>query len=185
MRAARNILAAAACLLITAGPAWGHGKEIKTDPKRNAVLGRPPAAVSITLTEEPTEDVSFKVLDGCKQDVVAHIALSGEKMTAHLTKGSPGEYKVRWKVVSAADGHPTDGTFGFSVKGQPDCAKDDTGGGNESDANGGSGDGDTGGNAAPPTVSNDDDSSFPIVPVGLGVVGVIAIALGARFAGSR
>jgi methionine-rich copper-binding protein CopC len=183
MRAARNILAVAACLLVTAGPAWGHGKEIKTDPKRNAVLGRPPAAVSLTLTEKPTENVSFEVLDGCKEDLVAHIALSGEKMTAHLSKGSPGDYQVRWKVVSAVDGHPTDGTFGFRVKGAPDCATDDKD--NEADADDGSGNGAAGGNAAPPTVSNDDDSSFPIVPVGLGVAAVIAIALGARFAGSR
>lgn len=185
MRAARNIFAVGDCLLFTAGPAWGHGKEIKTDPTRNAVLGRPPAAVSITLTEKPTENVSFQLLDGCKQDLVAHIALSGEKMTAHLTKGNPGDYQVRRKVVSAVDGHPTDGTFGFSMKGEPDCAKDEVGDGNEAAENEGSGDGEVGGNAAPPTVSNDHDSSLPIVPVGLGVVGVIAIAPGARLAGSR
>jgi methionine-rich copper-binding protein CopC len=182
MRPSRCVFAVAACLLAVAGPAWGHGREVKTDPKRNAELPRPPAAVTIELTEAATDDAVVKVADGCNENVAAHIAISEEMLTAHLVQGQPGEYHVDWSVISAVDGHPTKGSFSFSVKGKPDCSSGTAGGGGN---NGGDADDTGGGGAAAPPASDEDDSSFPVVPVGLGVLGVIAIGLGARFAGSR
>jgi methionine-rich copper-binding protein CopC len=181
MRPSRCAFAVVACLLAVAAPAWGHGREIKTDPKRNAELGRPPAAVTIELTEAATDDAVVEVADGCNENITAHIAVSEETITAHLAQGQPGEYHVDWSVVSAVDGHPTKGAFEFSVKGKPDCSGNGGGGGGE---DGGDADGTGGGGAAAPPAP-EDDSSFPVVPVGLGVLGVIAIGLGARFAGSR
>ena len=188
MRSLRFLGAVAAFLLAIASPVWGHGEEIKTDPKRNAELQRPPAAVSIQLTEAATEDAVMKVTDGCNEDVAAHIAVSGETITAHLVKGKPGRFRVQWKVISAVDGHPTDGNFAFTVAGSRDCSPDNGGGGNGSndDDDGDAADTDQGGaGAAPTSAEGDDDSSFPIVPVALGAVGIIAIGLGARFAASR
>jgi copper resistance protein C len=189
MRPLRLIGAVAALLLAFASPAWGHGKEIKTDPKRNAELQRPPASVSIQLTEAATEDAVMEVMDGCNTNVAAHIAVSGETVTAHLVKGQPGRFRVQWEVVSAVDGHPTDGSFAFTVAGKRDCT--DGKAGNETNGNDGDDDDHAagadheGGEAAPTSAEGDDDSSFPIVPVALGAVGVIAIGLGARFAASR
>jgi methionine-rich copper-binding protein CopC len=182
MRSSRCVFAVAACLLAVAGPVWGHGREIKTDPKRNAELKRPPAAVTIELTEAATDDAVVEVADGCNENVAAHIAISEETITAHLVQGQPGDYHVDWSVVSAVDGHPTKGAFEFSGKGKPDCSTGNGGGGGN---DGGDAEDTGGGGAAPPPASDEDDSSFPIVPVGLGVLGVIAIGLGARFAGSR
>jgi methionine-rich copper-binding protein CopC len=189
VRPLRFIGAVAACLLAIASPAWGHGKEIKTDPKRNAELKRPPAAVSIQLTEAATPDAVMKVIDGCDTNVAAHIAVSGETITAHLVKGKPGRYQVQWKVISAVDGHPTDGKYSFTVAGDGDCSDDtaangDSGGGGGNDDAGDEGDGEAA-SAAPTSSEGEDDSSFPIVPVALGAVGVIAVGLGARFAASR
>jgi methionine-rich copper-binding protein CopC len=179
--------AVAACLLAVASPAWGHGKEIKTDPKRNAELQRPPAAVSIELTEAATPDAVMEVMDGCNTNVATHIAVSGETITAHLEKGKPGRFKVHWNVISAVDGHPTDGSYSFTVAGKRDCSTDtasdgDAGGGGNGEA-GDEADGDAAG--APTSSESNDDSSFPIVPVALGALGVIAVGLGARFAASR
>jgi methionine-rich copper-binding protein CopC len=183
MRPSRCAFVVAAWLLAMAGPAWGHGREVKTDPKRNAELRRPPAAVTLELTEAATDDAIVRVADGCNENIAAHIAVSEETITAHLVRGQPGEYHVNWRVISAVDGHPTKGAFTFSVKGKPDCSSGNGGGGGN---NGGDAE-DTGGGggAAAPPASDEDDSSFPVVPVGLGVLGVIAIGLGARFAGSR
>jgi methionine-rich copper-binding protein CopC len=146
MRPSRCAFAVAACLLAVAAPAWGHGREVKTDPKRNAELRRPPAAVTIELTEAATDEAVVKVTDGCNWNVAAHIAVSEETITAHLERGRPGEYHVDWSVVSAVDGHPTKGAFSFSVEGKPDCSSG--GGGNTGDDAGAAG---GGGGAAPPS----------------------------------
>lgn len=185
MRPSRCAFVVAACLLAVAGPAWGHGREVKTDPKRNAELRRPPAAVTLELTEAATDDAIVKVADGCNENVAEHIAISEEMLTAHLVQGQPGEYHVNWSVISAVDGHPTKGAFTFSVKGKPDCSSGNGGGGGGGNNGGDAEDTGGGGGAAAPPASDEDDSSFPVVPVGLGVLGVIAIGLGARFAGSR
>ncbi|MGH2788791.1 MAG: copper resistance CopC family protein [Actinomycetota bacterium] len=185
MRVAACAIGAAACLLGSVAPAWGHGREVVTVPKRDAVLRKSPALVTVTLSEAPTKDAVLKVTDGCNRELVGHLVVSGETVAVHLKRGQPGKYRARWRVISTVDGHPSDGSFSFTVKGVRDCSTDDEGNGNGTDEPDPDATAPGGGAAPPPAEDGGDDSGFPVVPVGLGALGVIGIALVARFAGSR
>jgi copper resistance protein C len=177
MKMAVCAVGVACCVAAWAGPAGAHGKQIKTNPKRGAVVARPPGQVTVTLTEPATDAAVITVTDGCNQTLDGHIVVSGKELLVHVPPGRPGKYRVEWKAISAVDGHSTDGSFAFTVKGKRDCSSD-------KDKNGG----------ATPTPDEpaatqppggSDESSFPVVPVSLGALGVLGIALIARFAGSR
>jgi hypothetical protein len=97
----------------------------------------------------------------------------------------PGHFRVEWRVISAVDGHPTDGEFRFHVAGAGKCKRPATGQAHQESpevpmddehmAAGPANEEGTGGGSA----------GFPAVPVALGTGGLVLLALVARFAGAR
>lgn len=145
-------------------------------------------SVAVDLSEPPTDGSLFKVTDGCDRNVASHVTVEGNKLVAHLEEGRPGKWKAAYQIVSAADGHPSDGSWSFTVEGDADCGEGDestTETPAPSDSStGGSGDvsepeDDT--ERAGTLASDSNDGSFPVIPVIPVVVGAIAVLGAAAF----
>ena len=165
---AAGVLAAA--LILTAGPAAAHGDLHGTDPEPGSTLSKPPRSVSVTLTEPPGPGSTLKVSDGCSPDAGGPVELAGSRLVAGIPNGNPGDWVMRYRAVSSVDGHVTRGSVHFTVKGKTDCAKptdedDDTqiGGGEDTRV----------ANPDPP----DAGGGFPVVPVVIGSVVLVGLAL--------
>jgi methionine-rich copper-binding protein CopC len=172
-RAFFSLLLCALCaLFLFAGAALAHGDLEDKEPKEGARLKKPPKHAYLTFTETPTNDSSLKVVDGCDENVVTKLEKFDVTLHAELGRGQPGEWTVRYDVVSNEDGHETKGSYTFTVKGSPDCDGSDT-----------AGQGDPDGEVAPSLPS--DDSGFPIVPVAMGAVVLIGGAILIRVQSSR
>lgn len=86
-----------------------------------------------TVAEEPQEIVmefntgleeasSFTVENAEGEKIPFDIALEGQKMTGTPGAAMPdGEYTVNWKIIGA-DGHPIEGAYAFTVKGDEETA---------------------------------------------------------------
>ena len=171
---------AAALLLFALGqtPTLAHGDLGETIPSADTELKKPPSHLIINFTEPPTKNSVVRVKDGCGDEITDSVDFTGGVAHVFTDEGQPGAWKVSYEVVSAQDGHKTDGGYGFKVLGKKDCSipeeKPDPGGNGE-----GSGEGpqaNEGGGSGDP----DDESSFPVIPVVIGGVGVMALALVAR-----
>ncbi len=176
------IAAGLALVVFGAGPAVAHGELESTIPDRNSVLKGPPDHIIINFTEPPAKPSVVVVRDGCNDSIIDEVAF--EDRTAHvfLTDGEPGDWKVSYQVVSAADGHRTRGSYSLTVRGKADCSDEpDNGGGGANGGGGGGGGGD--GTAAGPDGgggTGSDEGSFPVVPIALGSAVVIGLAFVAR-----
>ena len=176
----RRILRTAFAVAVMAlpAPALAHGDIKSASPGKGDKLAAPPRQVEITFTEAPTADAIIQVTDGCGDRV------SGDPQIAEGTAtipiggdAQPGTFRVRYRVISAVDGHPSRGSYEFRVAGQKDCTKEPQGNG----GNGGNGNGD--GTAQPPPT--DDDSSSPVVPIALGGALLVGLAFLVRRMSSR
>lgn len=173
----RAVAVAGVALLALAGPAAAHGDLQTTDPAVDASVRRAPGSVSITFTEAPTAQAVLKVTDGCKRDVTQGIEIVEATATVRVAVGQPGRWNVSYRVISAQDGHRTQGSYGFSVAGRRDCTPDEPPADETPDG---------GGTEAAPTPEGEDDtgSGAPVVPIALGAVAVIVLAFILRRAGS-
>lgn len=174
MRMRASVLLAAVLVFNGALPAWGHGELQGTDPEADSVVKKAPRAVSITLTEAPGPGTQARVADGCNRNIVTDLSRSGETVKLALRKGRPGTWDVRYRAVSAVDGHTSMGTFSFKVTGPKDCSRD-----KEPKAQIDGGD-DT-------IIQADDEQGggFPIVPFALGSLVIVGLALVLRRAQTR
>lgn len=159
------------------GVALAHGDLQSTEPADGSHPADPPTEVRITFTEAPTGDSRFTVVDGCDNDVLAGVSGEGPNAVLEIDGGSTGAWTVRYRVISSVDGHPSRGKFGFLVGRGPlncdgaDPVDDETPDSDESVPPSGGG----------PT---SDDGDLPVVPVLVGGVAIVAIALAVRmFAG--
>lgn len=163
----------------SAPPARAHGVIDNADPARGARVQDPPEAVVVTMTEAPVRGSVFVVTDGCGDEVSQEPQLSGQEVTIPIAAGEPGRWRVRFEALSSVDGHLVEGGYRFRVAGERDCsAPEDP----ETEAP------DDDDQESPPPVAEppgDEGSSFPVVPVALGTVGIIGIAVLARFMGTR
>jgi methionine-rich copper-binding protein CopC len=183
IRALGSVVLAAAMLCLGASAALGHGETVKTDPKKNATLSAVPHSVAVDLSEPPTNGSLFKVTDGCARNVAAHVTIEGNRLLAHIDEGQPGKWTAAYQIVSAADGHPSDGNWTFTVEGEADCGEEDasttgTPAPTES-ATGDSGDSSESEHnerVAGTPASDSDDGSFPLIPVVAGAIAVLGAA---------
>ena len=171
----------AALLIVALGPtmALAHGDMGETIPSADTEVKKPPSHLIINFTEPPTKNSVVRVKDGCGDEISDSVDFSDTVAHVFTDEGEPGDWKVSYEVVSAKDGHKTDGGYGFKVLGKKDCSPDggfDPGGGVGEDASPGPQANDDGGSGG----TGNDESSFPVVPVAIGGVGVIALALVAR-----
>lgn len=169
------VTAAGLVVACYAPPARAHAVINTADPSIGARVRDAPETVFLTMTEAPAQGSIFVVTDGCDDEVSADAQLSGEEVTIPVAAGEPGRWRVSFEALSSVDGHLVEGSYRFRVAGQKDCSAPETEAPDEDEE-------------SPPPVAEgpgDEGSSFPVVPVALGTVGVIGIAVLARFMGAR
>jgi methionine-rich copper-binding protein CopC len=171
------VVIAVALLGLSASAAFAHGETVKTDPEKNASLDAAPPVVTVDLTEPPTDGSLFEVTDGCGRNVAAHVIAEGNKLIAHLEAGQPGKWKAAYRIVSAADGHPSDGSWSFTVEGAADC-NDEVGSTTNTPAptESATEPKDEAERVAGTPASGSDDGGFPVIPVVVGTVAVLGAA---------
>jgi methionine-rich copper-binding protein CopC len=101
-------------------PARAHAFLDHAEPRVGSTVERSPPAVTLVFTE-PVEEAFSRVElldpDGGRVDTAALEHPAPATLRLPLPPLPPGEYTVRWAVVSV-DTHPTEGRFTFSVKGR-------------------------------------------------------------------
>ncbi|MBD8079609.1 copper resistance CopC family protein [Cellulosimicrobium arenosum] len=106
-------------------PAQAHDQIVSTDPADGAELDAPPAAITLTFSTEPLDVQPQVVMTDAAGDVVLDgtPTIDGADATLPIEDGTltGGAYSVAWRVVSS-DGHPIEGTFGFTLADQPESA---------------------------------------------------------------
>jgi methionine-rich copper-binding protein CopC len=156
-RAAISIATSFVILGVLGAPAFGHAALTSSTPKAGAKLDAVPETVEVSYAEPPTTDAKFTVTDGCGNDVARNVNVLNQSITAEVSSGQPGDWAVEWSVVSAVDGHLTKDGIDFTVSGRADCDQ-----------------------AAEPGVDEgegDSSTSFPVLPIAVGTVLIIGVAL--------
>jgi methionine-rich copper-binding protein CopC len=111
---------AAAVLLVTVAPVWGHAFPDHSEPRVGHTVEAPPPAVRIWFDGaiEPVFS-TLRVEDADKRRVDRNDARVSQTdrtlLEVSLPPLAPGRYQVFWSVV-ARDGHRTEGSFAFRIK---------------------------------------------------------------------
>ena len=112
----RGFTAMAVVGMILTGPAFGHAKLRSTVPAADAQLIEAPKSVTLTFNENVRLAVLSVAAGGRQIPVtVDRSAPAASQVTVTLPALTPGTYQVRWSVLSADDGHATQGTFSFTI----------------------------------------------------------------------
>jgi methionine-rich copper-binding protein CopC len=159
-----TLLGATVLTVASAGPAGAHDRLESSDPPADAELTAPPVEVVLSYSADILATGTQVVVTTPDGDVDAEVTVDGPEVRAALPPDLPGgAYQVTWRVVSS-DGHPIEGTFGFTVAEQPEPAPTATDAG-ESE----------------PAQATDDPSPAATVPgdaaAGSGMPGLFALAL--------
>jgi len=107
-------------LLIGVAPVRAHANLADSDPAPNARLETAPATIRLTFTEPLEANYSRITLRAIDGSTVETPPSTLDPADAHIMNLAPGAlpdgiYTVVWRVLSAADGHPTSGNYAFSV----------------------------------------------------------------------
>jgi copper transport protein len=107
-------------LLATGPAAAAHGVLESSEPAGGSSGERAPAAVTLRFSERPDPGLAtVRVLDSGGRAVAGGPArpVAGRPLELRVPlSGLPaGGYTVSWRIVSAVDGHRTDGVFGFGI----------------------------------------------------------------------
>lgn len=111
------VAAALGVALLGAGPASAHDAVESTSPAADTTVPVPPDAVSITLSNHPLAiGTQIKVNDASGANWAdGAVQIVDNVASQKLKAGAPaGRYTVQWRVASS-DGHPIEGTFGFTA----------------------------------------------------------------------
>lgn len=110
-------LAALAALLAWTAPAAAHDQLVGSDPPADAELATSPTSITLTFSADILDLSSQIVVTDAAGEVVLDTpgTVAGPEVTAAIEQPfEAGAHLVTWRVVSS-DGHPIDGTFGFTV----------------------------------------------------------------------
>ncbi len=120
-RAAALIALLLALLVLPAGPAAAHDELLSTEPAADAVLDAPPAALALEFSADVLEISPTIVLTGPTGEVsLDPPAVAATRVSVPVPADlAAGAYTVIWRVVSA-DGHPIQGSYGFTVQPAPE-----------------------------------------------------------------
>ena len=178
-----------AALVVGGGAvALGHGILKSAQPEPKSEVAEPPGRVSTTLTEAPLPDGRYVVRDGCDRVVSSDYEIDGDTISARVTDGRPGNWKVRFDFISSVDGHRYNQMYSFTVAGKKDCSEPE----DEEDADDAAaespgashGDGDTGEAAETDDTHGDmggeapaDESRIPVVPLAATSVAALGLAV--------
>ncbi len=120
MRRLPLIVLIALALLAGIQPAWAHANLIRSEPAAGAVLGRAPETISLWFSEPLEANFSgIRLLDSAGNAVGTPPSAVDPADAKHMAL-APGDlpdglYTVAWRVISAADGHSTQGSYAFVV----------------------------------------------------------------------
>ena len=158
---------AIAALLLAPVAARAHGDLESSKPPGGSTVGRVPGRVVLRLTEPPGPGSTMTVVDGCKRNVATRVVRSGSALIASVKKAEPGRWHARFRGVSSVDGHTTRGGVRFAVGGKRDCSKKtedrlEIGGGDDTQIE---------------AEAPDDQGGLPIVPIAVGSLILVGIAL--------
>lgn len=108
----------ALALLAPVSAASAHDSLIGTNPKDGQTVKAMPDVIDLTFSNMPLA-IGTKVLvedAGGKDWAVGEVKIVDNVVSQSVSPDAPGgEYTVIWRVVSS-DGHPIEGTFGFTTK---------------------------------------------------------------------
>ncbi len=112
--------------LALALPVFAHAELVRSSPEANAALDRAPAQIELAFSEALEPSFSeIQVLDsnGIRVDSADSRLDPADPARLLISVRSlpDGVYTVAWKVLSAVDGHVTEGAFPFAV-GKVDAA---------------------------------------------------------------
>lgn len=112
--------------LTLALPVFAHAELVNSSPEANAALDRAPAQIELLFSEALEPSFSeIQVLDsnGIRVDSADSRLDSADpaRLLVSVRSLPDGVYTVAWKVLSAVDGHVTEGAFPFAV-GKVDAA---------------------------------------------------------------
>lgn len=176
------LVTCALCAL--AAPAWAHGDIERLRPEPEQVKTKAPDHVMLTFTEAPTKDARVAVNDGCGREMTREKYVQGRTLHVFLEKGQPGRWQVSYNVISAIDGHKTNGQYSFTVEGEADCSEPEPEPDASETVDEPSGDSDTA--SAPDTTPTSDGSGgIPVAVVAVGVLALVGIAFLVRMGASR
>jgi copper transport protein len=110
----------ACSVVVWAKPLWAHAVLERSDPPANAALERAPAEIRLWFTEPLEPKFSRITLRDLTGTTVTVPASQVDAADTHQMFVQPGEladslYTVVYTVVSAADGHHTEGSFPFTI----------------------------------------------------------------------
>ena len=170
------VAAGVAIALSICAPALGHAHVEETIPSMNSKVAKPPREVKLVLAEPPGPGSTLRVKDGCRTNVVEDVVANQGKsiLSAALARGEPGRWQVRFQSISATDGHLVRGAYKFTVAGKHSCGENKDKGGGGSNRQG-----PQAGDSRADSVESE-SSSLPVVPLALGTVALVGIALVAR-----
>jgi methionine-rich copper-binding protein CopC len=120
-RLVQAALLALAGLALLPVVAEAHSYVLRSEPSAGVSGPHVPGAVRITFSEPPDPGLStIQVVDAHGKSVTAGsaqpVAGAPTDLTVALGRNLPnGAYTVNWHVVSALDGHATQGSFAFGV----------------------------------------------------------------------
>jgi copper transport protein len=119
IRAAVGVLAALVLALWCAPSATAHTRLESSAPAAGSTSDTPVTEVTLRFTLPVSLLGEGIVIDGPEGAVVADVAAAGDGLVLVATPSealTAGDYTVTW-TAAAQDGHPLDGTFGFTVAG--------------------------------------------------------------------
>lgn len=176
----------AACTILLwfalAQPVLAHGDLRSTQPEAGSTTPRIPRHISIDFTEAPTGRPEIGIVDGCRRPVAAGVTRveEGQVHVAVDRSAQPGKFSVNYRIVSAVDGHPSKGSYKFTVNGKRDCSPDEPA---KETPDGSGDDGDD--QAAPPPAPADDSGTTWLLAVGGGTLLLVVVALVLRRSGAK
>jgi hypothetical protein len=173
-------LAVLASFLLIPSPAHAHSELESSRPADGSKPKKPPAHIVLNFSETPAENSVVKISDPCTRNLVGDSFVAGKAFHVQIDGGTGGKYRVDYSLISAEDGHPTKGTFSFTVKGPADCSPDEPDDEPKNDK--GNDDDDVAASSDSDPASDEDDSSSPMIPIALGGLGLVVVAALARFA---
>ncbi len=118
IRARQVVCLAVVVVASAAATAMAHGILQGSSPRANAVFPSSPPEVVLAFNEPIDETFSrVEILssDGNRAGGPAQVSAGGTRMRVTVGPLPPGIYTVRWRVLSAVDGHITSGAFVFAV----------------------------------------------------------------------
>lgn len=170
---------------VLASPAAAHGDLVTSKPEAGATVKKPVDHIIINLTETPTENANVSVIDGCGVDLFDELFVTEKSLHVLLEDdGQPGEWQVSYRVISAEDGHKTNDSYSFTVKGQADCSDPEEPQDGDDVDDEGENEGDDGAAAPPAGPASDEGGSLPIIAVIIGGLALIGIAVLVRMRSS-